>query len=214
MLKDQVLSDAVKNEFEWDPRIDAAHIGVSVEDGGVTLSGLVDSYAEKWAVVRAAERVYGIRAIADEIEVRVPDVHDDSDISEALQHALDDNIDVPDTVKAEVSDGTVTLRGEVDWQFQRREAQRMVLHTKGVVDVVNLITIRPRAGTADVEQRVIAALKRSAELDARSVWVSTENGTVRLHGHVHSFHERRAAEDAAFAAPGVSAVENEITIGP
>lgn len=215
-MRDDQLARYVRDELEWNPRVEADHIGVDVNDGEVTLSGIASSYIEKHAAVRAAERVYGVRVVADEIEVRVPaaDVRDDTDIGEALDRALCNDVSVPAAVKAEVRDGAVTLRGTVEWRYQRREAERLARHTKGVAKLVNLITVRPKVTAEDVEKRIGAALRRSADLDARSIWVTAEDGMVRLHGHVHSFSELDSAEEAAFAAPGVATVDNRITVQP
>jgi osmotically-inducible protein OsmY len=215
-MQDQVLMDEVKAELEFDPQVDADHIGVSAKNGAVTLSGFAASYPEKWAAVRSTERVYGVRAIADDINVRIPDAyhHDDTEISEALQRSMDNNIDVPTGVQAEVRNSVVTLRGEVDWYYQRSEAERLTRHIYGVSDVVDLVTVKPKTSAPDVEKRVSAALRRSADLDARSIWVTSDNGTVHLHGHVHSIREKQTAGDAAFAAAGVSAVDNQIMIYP
>jgi len=215
-VRDETLAEDVRNELDWDPKVDPAHISVIVEDGAVTLSGFTSSYAERWAAVSAAERVYGVQAVADEIEVRLPDTDakGDSAISEALQRSFDNHVELPMSVQAVVRDGVVTLTGEVGWRYQRSEAERLARHTRGVKDVVNRIDLKPKATAVDVEQRVGAALRRSADLDARAIWATVDDGTVHLHGHVHSFHEKEAAEDAAFAAPGVSAVDNQITISP
>ena len=216
MVNDQELKQEVERELEWDPKVDAAHVGVVVRDGAVTLTGYVPTYTEKLAAVRAAERVYGVTAVADEIEVRPSgkNVQDDTTIAEAIKYAFDWSTTIPATVRAEVRDGEVTLRGEVEWEWQRYAAERAVRDIRGVKWVSNLITIKPKVKTSAVEERVAEAIKRSAELDARSIWVTTSNGTVHLRGHVHSLHEKRVAESAAASAPGVSKVENEIVVTP
>jgi osmotically-inducible protein OsmY len=213
---DQELKQEIERELEWDPKVDAAHVGVVVRDGAVTLTGYVSTYAEKLASVRAAERVYGVTAVADEIEVRPTgkNVQDDTAIAEAIKHAFDWSTTIPDTVQAEVRDGGVTLRGEVEWEWKRYAAERAVRDIRGVKWVSNLITVKPKVKTSAVEERVAEAIKRSAELDARSIWITTNNGTVQLHGHVHSLHEKRVAESAAASAPGVSRVENDIVVTP
>lgn len=216
MDSDKELQAAVMRELEWDPAVDAAHIGVIAKDGAVTLTGYVSSYSEKIAAVRAAERVYGVKAVADEIEVRLPgsDVRDDSAIAEAVAHNLRWNNLIPDTVEAEVRNGIVTLRGEVEWSYQRAAAERAVRDVKGVVGVSNLITVKRAVKASDIEQRITDALRRSATLDARQIWVTTSNGTVHLHGHVHSLHEKRVAENAAASAPGVTNVDNQLVVVP
>jgi osmotically-inducible protein OsmY len=216
MDNDHELKHEVERELEWDPKVDAANVGVVVRDGVVTLTGYVSTYAEKFAAVRAAERVYGVTAVADEIEVRPSgkNVQDDPAIAEAIKHAFDWSTVIPDTVQAEVRNGVVTLRGEVEWEWQRQAAERTVRDIRGVRWISNLITVKPRVKESAIEERVAEAIKRSADLDARSIWVTTDNGTVHLHGHVHSLHEKRVAESAAASAPGVSRVENEIVVTP
>lgn len=213
---DKQLQEDVLRELEWDPEVDAAHIGVSVEDGSVTLTGHVSSYSEKLAAVRAAERVFGVRAVADELEVRLPgsEARDDSDMAEAIAQVLTWNTLVPDTVKAEVRNGVVTLRGEVEWTYQRDAAERAVRDVRGVKGVVNLITIKPRVKATDIERRIADAIKRAANVDARRIWVTTTNGTVVLHGTVHSLYEKKLAEAEAKAAAGVTKVDNRIAVVP
>jgi osmotically-inducible protein OsmY len=217
MDSDARLKREVERELEWDPEVDATHIAVIVENGAVTLTGYVPKYPEKVAAVRAAERVFGVRAVADEIQVRLAeaDVQDDPAIAAAIMHAFEWNTRVPPTVKAEVRDGIVTLRGEVEWEYQRNAAERAVRYVKGVKGISNLIVVKSTAKKAsDIAQRIAHAIERSAELDARSISVTTEDGIVRLRGTVHSFHEKRLAEKAAAAAPGISKVENEIEVVP
>ncbi len=214
---DKTMRERVVRELEWDPILDADRIAVSVKDGAIVLSGHVPSYAHKRAAVRAAERVYGVRAIADEIEVKLPgsSVRDDADIAEEITRVMSWSAAIPGTVKAEASKGHVTLRGQVEWGFQRNEAERAIRYLGGVRGVSNLITIKPHSPKpADVEDRVGEAIERMADLDARSLWVTTSNGTVYLHGHVHSFAEKRIAERAAASAPGVANVENDLYVTP
>jgi osmotically-inducible protein OsmY len=217
-MDDKSLQAAVLRELEWDPKIDAAHIGVSAKNGAITLTGHVSSYSEKLAAVRAAERVYGVKAVADEIQVKLPgtSIRDDTELAEEIARELRWNSLVPDTVKAEVRKGFVTLRGEVKWSFERDAAERTVRDITGVTGVSNLITIKPsvKPKPSEIEQRVADAIKRMADLDARSVWATTTNGTVHLHGTVHSFYEKQLAENAAKAAPGVMNVDNEIAVVP
>jgi osmotically-inducible protein OsmY len=196
--------------------VDESHVGVFVKDGAVTLTGHVSSYSEKWSAVRAAERVHGVRAVADEIEVKLPSssVRDDSDIAEAIARSLRWNTLVPDTVEAEVRNGVVTLRGEVEWNYQRKEAERAIRNITGVKGVTDLITIKPKLKSTEIEQRIMDALRRSAELDARQITVITRNGTVELHGQVHSLHEKKIAGEAAASAPGVAYVENDLVVMP
>jgi osmotically-inducible protein OsmY len=216
MDPDQGLKKQIEQELEWDPQVDAANVGVIVRDGAVTLTGYVATYAEKYAAVRAAERVYGVKAVADDIEVRLSgkNVQDDTAIAEAILHAFRWNTVVPDTVKVEVRNGLVTLRGTVDWEYQRHAAERAVRDIRGVKGVANLIVVKPKVASKEIQKRVADAIKRSADLDARSIRVTTDNGTVHLHGHVHSLHEKKLAEYAAASAPGVSEVDNEIVVTP
>jgi osmotically-inducible protein OsmY len=215
-MDDKALQDAVIEELEWDPEVDSAHIGVAASDGAVTLSGHVSSYAEKWAAVRAAERVQGVLAVADEIEVRLPSssVRDDLDIAESIARALRSHVSVPDSVDAEVRHGYVTLRGEVDWSYQCEAAERVARTTLGVKGVSNLITLKPRVQPTQIERRIADAIKRMASLDANQITVTGTNGTVHLKGRVHSWYEKRLAEQEAKSAPGVLKVDNEITVVP
>jgi len=211
-MRDMLLLENVEEELNWDPEVTADHISVNVNQGAVKLTGYVTTYPEKLAAVRAVERVYGVQSVADDIQVRpiAPAKPDDSQISEAIMNSFRWRT-TPKSVKAEVEDGWVTLRGEVEWDYERREAAQ-VAGLNGVTGLTNLITLKPRREASDVENRVSQALKRNADLDARSIWVTTDGGTVHLYGHVHSWHEKRAAEQAAFAAPGVLHVDNEITV--
>jgi osmotically-inducible protein OsmY len=217
-VSDSELQSAAMQELEFDPQVDAAHIGVSVKDGAVTLTGHVSSYSEKLAAVRAAERVYGVKAVADEIKVQLPgsDDRDDAEIAAEIARELQWNTLVPDTVEAEVRNGLVVLRGEVEWGYQRDAAERAIRHIRGVQGISNMITVKPRVKPepSEVERRVAEAIKRMADLDARSIWAETTNGTVHLRGTVHSFYERKLAEEAAKAAPGVERVENHIVVVP
>ena len=215
---DKTIEDAVRHELEWDPEVRAAHIAVSARDGAVVLVGNVSSYAERKAAVRAAERIYGVRAVADQIEVRLPgaSVGDDADIAETILRQLRANTLVPDTVKVEVRNGYVTLRGTVERSYQRDAAERPIEHLQGVYAVTNLITIKPRSKprAAEIERGIHEAIGRMADLDVRAIGVSVSGGTVHLNGHVHSLSERRMAERAAASAPGVRKVNNEIAVTP
>jgi osmotically-inducible protein OsmY len=215
-MTDKTLSDDVERELRWEPAVDATNVGVSVQEGAVTLTGYVPTYSDERAAVRAAERIYGVRSVANDIEVSLAtDVsRDDPSISEAIQDRFEWSVTVPESVKAEVRYGWVTLRGEVDWHYQRQEAETAIRDIRGVKGISNEITVTPQVSAGEVKDDVAAALKRNAEVDARSVWVTTDNGTVHLHGHVHSFHERDSAELAAAAAPGVLSVDNQIDVNP
>jgi len=215
-MDDKTLQEAVIEELEWDPELDSAQIGVAAKDGAVTLTGHVSSYAEKWAAVKAAERVAGVVAVADELEVRLPSssLRDDTDIAESIARALRSHVSVPASVDAEVRHGYVTLRGEVDWSYQRDAAERVARNTLGVKGVSNLISLKPKVKPAQIEQRIADAIKRMASLDAKQITVTATDGTVHLRGRVHSWYEKRLAEQEAKSAPGVSKVDNQITVVP
>jgi osmotically-inducible protein OsmY len=215
MKKDTDLRRDVLDELEWEPSIDAAEIGAMAHNGVVTLSGSVKSYAEKLAAQRATERVSGVKAIANDIDVRLPGAHErtDTDIAEAAASALRWKTLVPtERVKVAVTKGWVTLEGEASWQYQKDAAFDAVHHLVGVRGVTNLITVKPRASATEVKSRIESAFRRSAELDAQKVQVETRDGKVILRGNVHSWSERQEAARTAWAAPGVTEVENLITI--
>jgi osmotically-inducible protein OsmY len=217
MKHDTDLRRDVVDELDWEPSIDAAEIGVTAHDGVVTLSGHVKSYSEKLTAQRAAERVSGVRAIANDIGVRLPGHHErtDSDIAEAAVNALSWKTLVPQKrIKVSVSKGWITLEGEVDWQYQKDAAFEAVRFLSGVRGVTNLVCVKPQVSATEIKSRIEAAFRRSAELDAQKVRVETREGKVTLRGNVHSWSERQEAERTAWAAPGVTQVENLIAIGP
>jgi osmotically-inducible protein OsmY len=215
---DKTVEDAVRLELEWDPKVSANHLGVTAKDGAIVLMGAVSSNAERLAAVRAAERVYGVRTVADEITVKLPgaNVVGDEEIAETIARQLKWNTVVPDTVEADVQNGFVTLRGTVEWSYQRDAAERPINLVRGICRVTNLITVEPRLtlAAADLEQRVHDAIGRMADLDARSIGVAASDGTVHLQGSVHSLADRRIAEHAAASAPGVKEVKNDIVVTP
>lgn len=215
MKSDTQLQRDVTEEIRWDPSVGRAEIGIAARDGVVTLSGQVDSYAKKLAAVRAAERVSGVKAVAEEMTVALPLPFErtDTDIAHAAVNALRWDIEVPDeTVKVRVENGWVWLEGEAKWEFQRSSAERAVRYLTGVKGVTNLIKIVPHASIPDVERRIDSALKRQAELDAKRIRVDASKGKVTLTGTVRSWTEREAAERAAWSAEGVTAVEDRLDV--
>jgi osmotically-inducible protein OsmY len=216
MIKsDSQLQRDVIEELRWDPSVGRMEIGVACKDGVVTLSGNVDSYARKLSVVRCAERVSGVKAIAEELTVVVPSsyVRPDTDIAHAVVEGLRWDFDVPETgIQARVDGGWVWLEGQVEWQYQRSAAERAVRFLTGVKGVTNLITIKSRASAPDVRQRIESALKRHAEKDAKNITVEAQDGKVTLRGTVRSWAERSDAENAAWSAPGVSTVDDQLAI--
>ena len=208
MKTDSELRHDVERELEWEPSVDERRIGVSVIDGIVTLSGNVGSFAEKWNAERAVERVAGVRGIANELEVRSATERSDTDIAKAAADRLSWDVMVPEgKVTVEVRNGWVTLKGEVPWDYQRRAAERAVRNLSGVKGITNLVTIQPRVEPKDVKKRIEETFARDATLDAQQVTVEVTGGEVTLRGAVRSWRERHEAEKAAWAAPGVTSVQ-------
>jgi osmotically-inducible protein OsmY len=217
MKSDSEIREDVIRELQWDPQIaDPDAIGVAVKDGAVTLTGHVSSYPEKLAAAKAAERVYGVKAVANDLEVRLPGLpRADDEIARAIAHILEWNVSIPpDRVKARVQGGVVTLEGQVDHDYQRREVERMVRNVRGVVNVINLITVRPPVSPARVEEEIERELERVAGVDPRHIKVEVSDHTAKLFGNVHSLKEFHAAVDAAASAPGVAQVETHLAVIP
>lgn len=204
----------VIDELEWTPDVDAAGIGVAVEEGTVTLSGEVDTYAERLAAKRAARRVRGVRAIVDDLTVhpRTAWPLTETDIAKEVTRALDAAANVPETVQAEIHGHNVTLTGEAQWDFQRTAAKRAVQYLRGVYSVTSMITLASRPSAVGTEDQIRKALLRNAQLEAEGIHVRTEGNTAILTGTVKSWAERRQAANAAWASPHVTDVDNRITV--
>lgn len=215
MKTDAQLRDDIQAELAWDPSFNAADIGVIVKDGVVTLTGHLPSYAQKYAVERAAQRIHGVKALAVELSVRLPFDHErtDADIAMAAERALEWNVLVPDgKIQPMVEKGWLTLNGEVEWEYQRRAAETAVRNLMGVKGVSNLVNVTPKIRPADIEKKIRDALARQAEREARHVAISVDGSRVTLRGKVNSLAERNAVHGAAWAAPGVSMVVNDLVV--
>jgi len=212
---DEQIQKDVLAELKWDARVQPNEVGVAVKDGVVTLTGWVDSYTKKWAAEEAAHRVRGVKAVANEIEVKLPSASErtDADIAAAAVRALEwDAFVSVDRLDVTVSKGWITLKGEVEWQYQKEDAERVVRRLAGVKGVTNLIIVKPRLTPAELKQKIEQALVRSAETDAQRITVDVQGTKVILIGMVRSLAEKEEAARTACLAPGVTSVENRITL--
>jgi osmotically-inducible protein OsmY len=214
-MDDKQLQSMVIEALEWEPEVDAAHIGVTARDGVVTLSGTVSSSSEKVAAERATRRLKGVRGIAEEIVVRWPldKTQSDDEIARRVLDTLDWDSSVPhDRINVKVERGHVTLTGNVNWHYQKRQAAQDALRIRGVLGVMNAIQITPSVAPTDIMKKIDGALRRSATLEASHVHVAVERGMVKLSGTVRSYSDRDLAEDTAWSAPGVLEVDNQLRV--
>ncbi len=215
MKTDSQLQQDVMDELQWEPRVDHANIGVAATDGVITLSGFASSYAEKIAAEKAARRIKGVRGLAEEIEVRLPSQAKtaDPEIAKRIADIFDWSAMIPNNkIAVKVEHGWVTLTGMVDGHFQRKSAVDFASRISGVKGVSNQITVKAAPSPLDVKDRIMAAFRRNADLDASSITVSADGNTVRLGGQVHAWYERQIAERAAWSAPGVDRIEDNIML--
>jgi osmotically-inducible protein OsmY len=217
MKLDSEIERDVKEELDWDPDLDASDIAVSVKKGVVTLAGFVKSYTDKYEAEAATKRVAGVVGVANDLEVRMPSVDErpDPDIARDAVAALKSQLPISsEKIKVIVKNGWVTLEGEVEWQYQRQTAENAVRRIKGVKGVSNTILLEPRVEPTEVKRKIQDALRRNAEIDANRITVEAHGGEVLLKGTVRSWIEREEAERAAWAAPGVTKVEDQIVVSP
>jgi osmotically-inducible protein OsmY len=215
MRSDAQLRSDIVAELSWDPAITATDVGVIVKDGVVTLTGHPSSHAEKYAIERAAQRVKGVKALAIEMPVKLTSDYErtDADIAMAVERTMEWNVLVPDDkIHPMVENGWVTLNGEVEWDYQRRAAEFAVRSLLGVVGVSNQIVVKPKFTPADVEKKIREALERQADREAERIKIEVNGAHVTLSGKVHTWAERKAAQGAAWSAPGVANVINNLLV--
>ncbi len=214
-MSDKILRQDIIDELDFDPSIGSAHIGVAVDKGIVTLTGHVGSYMERVAAEKAAQKVRGVRGVIEEIKVRFTGEAPprDEDLAHRAVQMLDWSALVPGNgVQVKVQDGIVTLTGRVGWQYQKEEAFRAIRRLAGVAGIINMIEVKPAVSAENVRSKIEAALKRNAEVEADHIKVSVKGDTVTLDGSVHAWSERKLAENAAWSASGVRAVEDRLTL--
>ena len=215
MTSDIQVRDNVEAELDWDARVDSRQIGVAVQDGIATLTGHVSSYAQRRAAEEAAQSVAGVKAVANEITIDLPfdGKRTDTEIAQAATDALAMNVSVPPgTIKIAVHDGWITLEGQAATWYQKSVAEDAMIHMRGARGISNHITVLTRPAVRDVERKITAALHRRAQLDANSIHVTASDGTVTLDGEVDSWSERSEAEFAAWQAPGVTKVVDNLSV--
>lgn len=212
--EDRRLRDSIMRWLTEDPELDASMIAVSAKDGIATLTGYVDTYAAKLAAERATRRVFGVRAVANELDVKLAEERIDPDIAKDALQALKNRIDVPLGVAVTVRDGHISLTGTVEWMYQKASAERAVRYLRGVRGVLNHIEVKPRIAPKDIQKLITDALHHHADIDARRIHVETDGSTVTLSGNVRSWIEKEEAEHAAWPAPGVETVNDRITVVP
>jgi osmotically-inducible protein OsmY len=206
------VRDAVTRQLDWDPEVDASAIGVAAKSGTVTLTGFIDTYSGKLAAERAAKRVHGVRAVANDIDVRLRLERTDPDIALDAARAIKLRSTIPETVQVVVHNGSVTLTGDVDTLFQKQSAANAVRHIRGVRNVLNHISVAPKTMVRDVRYRIVKALHQNADVDARLIMVTVSGDTATLTGTVGTWLQREAAERAAAYAPGIAHVDNRIEV--
>ncbi|HEY6508112.1 MAG TPA: BON domain-containing protein [Vicinamibacterales bacterium] len=206
------LRDAVMRQLDWEPGCDASAVGVAARNGTVTLTGFIDTYFGKLAAERAAKRVHGVRAVANDVDVRLRFDRTDPDIAQDAAHALQLHSLIPESVQAVVHQGHLTLTGNVEWLYQKQTAERAVRHIRGMRSLSNHIAVVANATSRDVRHRIVRALHQNADVDARHLTVTVSGTTATLSGTVGTWLQRESAERAAMIAPGITHVDNQLTV--